>query len=61
MRQHPVPFPSHPVTVENIECMMKPAVRHERFMRLLTPTYDQLTKYIRAIVRDTEDARDILW
>jgi RNA polymerase sigma-70 factor, ECF subfamily len=35
-------------------------VRHERFMRLLTPIYDQLTKYIRAIVRDTEDARDIL-
>jgi RNA polymerase sigma-70 factor, ECF subfamily len=34
--------------------------KHEYFMSLLTPVYDQVVKYVRAMVRDTEDARDIL-
>ena len=40
--------------------MLEPLSRQRHFLSLLNPCHDRFTRYVRAMARNTEDARDII-
>ncbi|MBL0174957.1 MAG: RNA polymerase sigma factor [Ignavibacteria bacterium] len=40
--------------------MLEPLSRQQHFLSLLNPCHDRFTRYVRAMARNTEDARDVI-